>query len=162
MNIGITGPRKLSPSESLQIRLEIELILTDCCGLYVGDAAGVDAIAVRRVSQKPFPLMLFEQKTDLPHRARCAERTTRMMKALAAAGGVLHGWPNKPAPPALRPSRSWPQGAQGSGTWGAISLAVGLGVPVQLHPLVEDLQWPDWLKSEQLVLFSLCSYLSVF
>ena len=153
MNIGITGPRRSSLSESLRVRLEIEAILNDCDQLYVGDAAGVDAIAVQLALQKPCPLMRFEQKTDLPHRAQGAERTTRMVKALAAAGGVLHGWPNKPAPPALNPSRSWPQGAQGSGTWGAIALAVGLGLEVVLHPLVEFEQ-PQWLfpVHQQLVL----------
>ena len=57
-----------------------------------------------------------------------------MVKALAAENGVLHAWPNKSAPPELQPSRSWPKGAQGSGTWGTIALAVGLGLTCAVAP----------------------------
>lgn len=74
-----------------------------------------------------------------------------MIKALATVVGTLHAWPNKPAPNQLMPSRSWPTGAAGSGTWGTITLAVGLEIPVELHPLME-IDIPLWLQSEQLTL----------
>lgn len=152
MIIGVTGPRCLYPQEKLKVLNDMNLVVgPEVQALFTGDATGVDAIAVGLAQKKRCKLMLYRKRDDLPGRTRCAERTTRMVKALAAAGGTLHGWPNKPAPPMLKPSQNWPRGAAGSGTWGAIALAIGLDVPVVLHPLIE-LEIPEWLKSTQLTL----------
>jgi hypothetical protein len=75
-----------------------------------------------------------------------------MVKAALAAGATLHAWPNKPAPVGLKPAKSWPKGAEGSGTWGTIALAVGLRLTVELHPLAELGELPDWVKPKQLAL----------
>lgn len=152
MAIGITGPRTLCLSERSKVFTDMSLIVRAASELvYVGDADGVDAIAVHLAGEVDCRLMLYKKRADLPGRARCAERTTRMVKALAATGGTLHGWPNKPAPPNLKPSRGWPRGAAGSGTWGAIALATGLGIPVILHPL-NEFEAPEWLQVAQLPL----------
>jgi hypothetical protein len=73
-----------------------------------------------------------------------AERSTRMVKAIATAGGTLHAWANKPAPQGLKPAKNW-RSANGSGTWGTVALAHGLGVKVELHWLADELEAPEWL-----------------
>ena len=148
--IAITGPRKLTDLQAHKVSLEMVDVLI---GKYVlmGDAAGVDFIAERLNTQLPGVGEVFAIRENLPHRARYAERSSRMVKRLAELGGALHAWPNKPAPAGLRPSRNWPKGAQGSGTWGTIAMAVGCGCKVELHPLVE-ISLPEWLKAEQLAL----------
>lgn len=117
----------------------------------MGDAPGLDTLARSIAQTHHLKLQVYEKRSELPYRAQGAERSTRMVKALAALQGTLHAWPNKPAPNQLRPSRSWPTEAAGSGTWGTIALAVGLGIPVELHPLIE-IDIPLWLQSEQMTL----------
>jgi hypothetical protein len=74
-----------------------------------------------------------------------AARSTKLVKALAAKGGMLHAWANKLAPEGLKPSKCW-KCASGSGTWGTVALAVGLGVKVELHWLGEERVKPEWLS----------------
>jgi hypothetical protein len=151
---GVTGPRELSKAQAYQVSVELRQIMNtgERIELHVGDALGVDAVAWG-YGIMGHDLRTYNVRPELPSLARYAERSTRMVKALAAAGGVLHAWPNKSAPDGLMPAKSWPKGAAGSGTWGTIALAVGLGVPVVYHPLVEGLQLPDWATLEQGVLF---------
>jgi hypothetical protein len=142
MMIAITGPRKLTPAQATQTAAQLRELLTPRTVLLAGDAAGLDALARELATGE---VVLYEVKQSLPERARFAERSTRMVKALAATGGTLHAWPNKPAPAKLKPAKSWPAGAEGSGTWGTIALAVGLGLRVELHPLAELGELPEWL-----------------
>lgn len=145
-----TGPRKLTPNQQTKADKELRHILTTCEFLHIGDATGLDSLAQQIALQKQVPYLFYEKYQHLHYRARCAERSTRMVKALAAVGGTLHAWPNKNAPATLSPAKSWPKGAQGSGTWGTISLAVGLGLTVEIHPL-EPIELPDWLTVSQTV-----------
>jgi hypothetical protein len=148
--LGITGVRRVNDEQQKQVRLEM-LQLFAVAGelrVHVGDAAGVDFLAWRLAS---IYCVVHNRRTELPGRVQGAERSARMVRALAAEGGVLHAWPNKPAPEGLTPARSWPKGAEGSGTWGTIALAVGLGLEVVLHPLVK-LELPEWLTHRQTVL----------
>jgi hypothetical protein len=70
-----------------------------------------------------------------------------MIRALAAAGGTLHAWPNKPCPVGVT-RHKW----QGSGTWGTARYAMALGVPVVWHKLGR-FELPDWAVEQQATLF---------
>ncbi|MGB7414836.1 MAG: hypothetical protein WA902_11570 [Thermosynechococcaceae cyanobacterium] len=129
--IAVTGPRQITAEQREQALQELEL-LRRYPNWLVGDAAGLDALAQTVAQTHTLNIQVYEKRSDLPHRAQGAERSTRMVKALAAVGGTLHAWPNKPAPAKLEPSRSWPTGAAGSGTWGTVALAVGLDLSVEL------------------------------
>lgn len=148
--IAVTGPRELTPTQYEQALKELK-VLVGCPSWHIGDATGLDALAFEVARSTGANFELHKKKPNLPYRAQGAERSTRMVKALAIESGTLHAWPNKPAPDKLKPSRSWPTGAAGSGTWGTIALAVGLGLPIELHPLA-DIELPEWLQSEQLML----------
>lgn len=147
--IAVTGPRKLTPDQTHQATADLAELLTPRTKLLVGDATGLDALAAQLASG---PVELHQKKADIPWKAQGAERSTRMVKAALAAGATLHAWPNKPAPVGLKPAKSWPKGAEGSGTWGTIALAVGLRLTVELHPLAELGELPDWVKPKQLAL----------
>ena len=148
--IAVTGPRQLTAHQRVKALSDLQRLKTYPNWL-VGDASGLDALARSIGQTHHLNLQIYEKRSELPHRAQGAERSTRMVKALAVLQGSLHAWPNKPAPHQLMPSRNWPMGATGSGTWGTIALAVGLGIPVELHPLIE-IDIPSWLQSEQLTL----------
>ncbi|MGB7414331.1 MAG: hypothetical protein WA902_09000 [Thermosynechococcaceae cyanobacterium] len=149
--IAVTGPRKLTLEQHEQALRELNALVI-CSYWHVGDATGLDALALEVACSSEVNFELYQKKVNLPYRAQGAERSTRMVKALAAVGGTLHAWPNKPAPLGLKPSRSWPKRAQRSGTWGTIALAVGLGLPVELHPLSDVGQSLEWLETQQLSL----------
>lgn len=148
--IGFTGPRQLTAQQRAKALSDLQRLKIYPNWL-VGDASGLDKLARSIAQNHHLNLQIYEKRSELPHRAQGAERSTRMIKALATAVGKLHAWPKQPAPNQLMPSRSWPTGAAGSGTWGTIALAVGLGIPVELHPLIE-IDIPSWLQSEQLTL----------
>lgn len=147
MVIAVTGPRHLAPAQRQTAAQQLRFLLSGTEALYVGDAEGLDLLARNVGLEMGASISLYEKKPDLPCRAQGAERSTRMVKALAATGGTLHAWPAQPMPLDLKPCRNWPKGAGGSGTWGTIALAVGLGVPVELHPLTDDAIAPAWLLS---------------
>ena len=147
--VAVTGSRKLTPVQARQVAAELAAVEAEVW--HVGDAAGVDAVAWQVAGTRGVSRVRYEPKAGVPVRAALAERSTRMIKAVAEAAAqgevcVLHGWPTRPAPEGLKPSKSWPSGASGSGTWGTIALAVGLGVEVKLHPLGQ-FELPCWLGS---------------
>ena len=148
--IAVTGPRQLTDEQREKALADLHSLDTYTDWL-VGDAHGLDALARTVTQTHHLNVQVYVKRSVLPHRVQGAERSTRMVKALAAVHGTLHAWPNKAAPNLLMPSRSWPRGAAGSGTWGTIALAVGLGVSVEVHPLTL-IDIPLWLQSEQLTL----------
>lgn len=147
--IAVTGVRKLERGQFARVIAELRQIEADLW--HVGDATGVDRLALLNAQAEGTPYQLHEKKPSLPYKVQGAERSTRMIKALAATGGTLHAWANKPAPDGLKPGKSWGR-AQGSGTWGTVALAVGHGLQVELHPLTEDAIAPDWLEQHWLKL----------
>ncbi len=62
-----------------------------------------------------------------------------LVRHLHATGGVLVAFPSTSCPVGLRPSRRF--AGHGSGTWGAIALAVALGVPVAVFVSHPYRQW---------------------
>jgi hypothetical protein len=138
--IGVTGARKLTTEQEEQIKYELWELDHAGNEWHIGDAAGVDELARNWVVNGK--LNIYEVNGS--EKWHYAERSTRMVKAIASAGGTLHAWANKPAPQGLKPAKNW-KTANGSGTWGTIALAKGLGVTVELHWLVDGLEAPDWI-----------------
>lgn len=149
--IAVTGTRKLEGGQTEQVMRELKEIDLGSGYWHMGDATGVDALALRMAQVKGTAYELHEKNPSLPPKVQGAERSTRMVKALAAMGGTLHAFVNKPCPAGLKPGRSWGKAA-GSGTWGTVAIAVGHGLKVELHPLTEDAIAPDWMKTTQLSL----------
>ena len=145
MIIGVTGPRVLTPQQQHQASQDLKALTTTATALHAGDALGLDALARAIATSSSVPL--HEHNTQGRRPWQLQQRSKRLVEALAAAGGTLHAWPNKPCPAGLTPS-SW----KGSGTWGTVRYAVALGVPVELHPLAEFVR-PEWLAQKQLALF---------
>lgn len=143
--IGVTGPRSIGYSQRQAVRQDCRKLLANCgeITLYTGDATGVDAVARQVARATGVAVLLFERRGA--QRWHFQERSKRMVEALALGRGTLHAWPNKPAPAGITPQR-W----QGSGTWGSIRYAVALGVPVELHPLAELGELPEWLRGGQM------------
>ena len=138
--IGVTGARRLTTTQAEQLKYELWELDRAGNQWHVGDAVGVDELARKWV--KNGELIIYEVNGNA--KWNYAERSTRMVKAIAAAGGTLHAWANKPAPQGLKPAKNW-GAAGGSGTWGTVALAKGLGVEVELHWLEDGLEKPDWL-----------------
>jgi hypothetical protein len=138
--IGVTGARKLTALEMEQARYELWELDRKTTHWHIGDADGLDALA-RQTAQNGTQT---DHNTEGNQRWQLAARSTAMIKAIASANGTLHAWANKPAPVGLKPCKSW-KNAQGSGTWGTVALAVGLGVKVELHWLGQERVKPDWL-----------------
>jgi hypothetical protein len=136
-----TGPRTLTPEQSDQAR-RIILSLPHKAVWLIGCAGGLDAIA-RDLAPRPY--VLFAAASRKPWELQA--RSKRMVDALAAAGGTLHAFPNKPCPVELSRDR-W----AGSGTWGTVLYAHSLGCRIELHPLAE-IEIPNWLQQKQLSLF---------
>lgn len=137
--IGVAGPRKLTHHQRGQAWATLHTLLTPHTRLHVGCACGLDAIAWG-LAYKTWNVQHHIAEGRAPWQLQ--QRTKRLVTALAAEGGTLHAWPNKPCPPQLTRSR-W----KGSGTWGAIREAVALGVPVELHPLGDLGEQPSWLNA---------------
>jgi len=137
--IGVTGARKVNEAEAEQLRYELWELDRKSNEWEIGDADGVDKTAREWVRGKQN-----HHNTEGKHAWQLAARSTRLVKALAEKGGTLHAWANKEAPAGLRPSKTW-KSAKGSGTWGTIALAKGLGVKIELHWLGQDRTKPDWL-----------------
>jgi hypothetical protein len=138
--IGVTGARQLTAEQVEQLKYELWELDRAGNKWHIGDAAGVDEVARNWVENGE--LVVHEVTGNA--KWNYAERSTRMVKAVAEAGGTLHAWADKPAPQGLKPAKNW-RGANGSGTWGTVALAKGLGVNVEMHWLVDGLAEPDWL-----------------
>jgi len=136
-----TGARFLDSIQTETVR-EVLLSLPRRSYWLVGCAGGLDALA-RELAPKT--LVLFEAQNRKPWELQA--RSKRMIDELAAAGGILHAFPNKPCPMELTRDR-W----CGSGTWGTAFYAHLKGCPVEVHPLAE-MDLPGWLHQEQLNLF---------
>jgi hypothetical protein len=137
--IGVTGARSLTTEQTEQLKVELWELDRQNTHWHIGDANGVDKTARNWVRAEQT-----HHNTEGQERWQLAARSTEMVKAIGAQNGTLHAWANKPAPEGLKPSKTW-KSASGSGTWGTIALAVGLGIKVELHWLGEEREAPNWL-----------------
>jgi hypothetical protein len=142
--VGVTGTRKLSESEAIKAAREMRSLLDKATKLHVGDATGIDALA-RRCANAAMEVELHETEGRKPYQLQ--QRSKRMVDALAKENGTLHAFTNKLCPLGVTVN-SW----AGSGTWGTVRYAIALGVPVELHWLIEPCQLPDWMTEKQLTL----------
>jgi hypothetical protein len=138
MHYGITGTRKLNEMEVEQVKYELWELDRNGTHWHIGDADGVDKTARNWVTGEQI-----HYNSEGREAWQLAVRSTKLVKALAENNGTLIAFANKPCPEGLKPSKCW-KCASGSGTWGTVALAVGLGVPVELHWLGEEQVKPDW------------------
>jgi hypothetical protein len=110
-------------------RSSVPPVLPLCCAavpsssvVLVGCAAGVD-----RAVRGAFPgAVVFS--VEFSGRGAFAARSSAFVRSLVSRGGVLFSFPSGACPAGLSPSSSW-RSAGGSGSWGSLALAIGLGVP---------------------------------
>ena len=147
----------MTEAQHKQAREELLVLAKTAEHWSIGDAEGLDALAVAIARTHKQYVRAHLKNRYLPPKAQGAERSTRMIREMKQTEAVLHAWPNKPAPPNLQPAKTWPKHCEGSGTWGTIALAIGLGLRVELHPLEDIGQLPPWLtgatETQQLSLF---------
>jgi hypothetical protein len=106
----------------------------------VGCARGVDA-QVREL----VPHANVFRASDYPGKTvsvQLASRSAAMVEHIETLNGGLIAFPMKECPSMVEPCRAWKY-AGGSGTWGTIALAVGLGVPtiIWLPPAIAPPRW---------------------
>jgi hypothetical protein len=142
--VGITGTRKLTESETAKATRELRLLLDKATKLHVGDATGIDAIALR-CANTAIEVELHETEGRKPYQLQ--QRSKCMVDAIVKEKGMLHAFVNKPCPGGVTVN-SW----AGSGTWGTVRYAIAKGIPVELHWLIEPCELPDWMVEKQLTL----------
>jgi hypothetical protein len=146
MHIGVTGPRRLTPSQKMEAIEDLMQLLPPSTTLHAGDAKGLDALA--RELAGNCRLYRYDAEGWKPWQLQ--RRSRAMVDALVVVDGTLHAWPNKACPVGLT-ATSW----KGSGTWGTVRYAISKGIAVELHPLTSEAIAPDWLevRTQQLVLW---------
>lgn len=148
MIIGITGTRQLTRTQTVAVRTELQRVVAGAV-LHVGDAQGIDALALAVGRVHAVTCQLHQARSREPWQLQA--RSKRLVHAVACSG-TLHAWPNKACPAGLTLNH-W----KGSGTWGTMRYAASLGVPIVLHHelLPLNVVLPDWLQTygHQLALF---------
>jgi hypothetical protein len=136
-HIAFSGSRQGCPQSILdKIAAKIQPDTT----ILVGCARGVDA-QVRAM----YPDATVFNAIAYPGRnygAKLANRSAAMVRATHEAGGCLVAFPMKGCPDIVEPCTTWKYCA-GSGTWGTIALAAGLGVPTIIW-LPLGIAAPSW------------------
>lgn len=125
--VGVSGTRypALVPEVCDQVRRDLE---SAAVPLLVGDARGVDLVFASVPGAQVF-------KASGRYPSALVQRSTKLVKAIAAAGGCLLAFPAAGCPAQVRPSRRFE--GYGSGSWGTIALAIFYRVPVLVY-------WPDF------------------
>lgn len=137
----ITGPRTISDSDAQLVHAVVREVIARGFSIYVGDAAGVDDQAQLGAYLAGKPPRVFSPIKSLGRTpAGLAERSTRMvreaMRAAASDELICVGFPNKPCPSEITPSKSWKSG--GSGTWSTLALAVGHNIETWIFSLCQE------------------------
>ena len=123
-----SGSRSSSSSAVFSARAFLPVLSSFGGSVAVGCASGVDSVV-----RSSFPLAsVFSVSSFLVGgrvcRASFARRSSALVSFCASSGGLLVAFPLGACPPSVVPSSSF-FGA-GSGSWGSVALAVGLGCPV--------------------------------
>lgn len=129
--LGFSGSRSLVPD----ILPAIVGLVPTGVPVLVGCARGVDQV-VREL--RPDAIVFSVERLD---RAGFAARSAAFIESLACRSGVLLSFPSGQCPIGLVPAAQW-RSASGSGSWGSLALAVGLGVPVFVY--LPEGQPPSW------------------
>ena len=98
--------------------------------VFAGCAVGIDRLVREAVPASQLSVFSVQRQAgqSVPAWAFAA-RSARMVSELRQSGGVLVAFPSGSCPLELVPCSSW-RSARGSGTWGSVALALGLGCPV--------------------------------
>lgn len=121
--VGFSGSRLGGSLSVLSAQAFLPLVSGYTGSVGVGCAWGVDA-AVRSAFSSAVVFRVAAPVT----RASFALRSSKLVHWVAAASGLLIAFPLGAAPSQLRPCVSF--AGHGSGTWGSVALALGLGVQV--------------------------------
>lgn len=114
-HIAFTGSRQITPAQGEIIERKLsELSQTTIAQYHVGDARGVDAVV-----RNSLRCQVYQAEGRQPW--QLAERSKRMVQAIANSNAKLIAFPNKPCPEGVKPSKSF--SGKGSGTWGTVALA---------------------------------------
>lgn len=139
--VGFSGSRQVG---SVPARLAAEF-----CGGFgrgfsgrvrVGCARGVDA-AVRGAFPSASVFSVAASEVSRLGAAAFAARSAALVQSVAGSRGVLVAFPLGACPSEVAPSRSF-RGC-GSGSWGSVALALGLGCPVLLVVSGSELSAPS-------------------
>lgn len=122
--VGFCGARSLSPSFAPLVSSVVGSVMALGAPVVVGCASGADAF-VRSACPAA---QVFTVGPAAWGPGAFAARSAALVRSVAADRGSLVGFVASPCPVGCAPARSW-QG-HGSGSWGALALAVGLGCPV--------------------------------
>ncbi len=132
------GPRKISANDEQLVRSVVREVVARGFQIYVGDAAGVDAVVADEAYPRGFQQFFLRPELGRTP-AGLAEHSTRMVKEALHAGAdeiLCIGFPNKSCPNGIVPARSWRSGGtEGSGTWSTLALCVGHEIETWIIPL---------------------------
>lgn len=116
---------------------EVSLAVEAATSILVGDASGLDAVV--RIFAEGKKISIF--KIALEGKRAFAERSERMVRAIADQEGILLAYPCRSCPEELKPCSN-PFMDKGSGTWAAASMAIYLNVPTFVW--LGKVKPPEW------------------
>lgn len=127
-SVAFSGSRVGGSSASLSCRAFLPVLSSFSGSVGVGCAWGVDSLV-----RSAFPLAsVFSVSSFLVGgrvcRASFARRSSALVSWCTSSGGLLVAFPLGACPSSVAPSASFSGG--GSGSWGSVALAVGLGCSV--------------------------------
>ena len=141
--IAFTGSRRVTEAQTKQVWQRLLKLPRDC-QWHVGDADGVDKLV--RIFAQEFEIDLVIHHITSYERWAFAERSQRMVKAIAQPGNLLIAFPNKPCPEKCLPKK--PFSGHGSGTWGTIAFAKRKGLAIDISPIKVISKFPNWLLAD--------------
>ena len=126
--VAFSGSRRPGSSASVSCRAFLPVLGGFSGSVAVGCASGVDSLV-----RSAFPsASVFSVSSFLVGgrvaRASFAKRSAALVQSCAASGGLLVAFPLGACPAAVRVSSTF--GGGGSGSWGSVALAFGLGCSV--------------------------------
>ena len=127
-SVAFSGSRVVGSSASVSCRAFLPVLAGFSASVGVGCASGVDSL-VRSAfpSASVFSVQQFAVGGRVC-RASFARRSSALVSWCASSGGLLVAFPLGACPSAVAPSASF--SGCGSGSWGSVALAVGLGCSV--------------------------------
>ena len=129
--VGFEGSRRLpSRFRPLVVRI-VRGVLEGGQGVATGCAAGADAL-VRSAARDQARVFSVSSGKWGRSRSAFARRSAALVRAVVASGpgAAFAGFVSSPCPAGIAPARSWRSGRPVSGSWSALALAAGLGLPV--------------------------------
>lgn len=121
--VGFSGSRVPGSVGAISCGLFLPSVVGFSGAVGVGCARGVDCLVRLAVPSA----VVFRVRPPLS-RGSFAARSARLVRWVASSGGLLVAFPSAVAPAGLRPCSSF--AGFGSGSWGSVALALGLGCVV--------------------------------